>query len=363
LMPWIQRPRMFFEEIYSPVLASTHWWLGYRKTPLAVTAFAASTHSSIVESASACNGVWDVHPQHRCHLGFRGGGPGVGVIRPKASRISTRVLGIGPMKAGTTVVLQALGAATQWPIGFDCEELARSTIIWDVLNGHKDVEQIIEACFTSIFSWELGKDVLLTPLATKIKGEWKKISSQEDELRLYFLVRDPLECVRSLIEHLTLRLRFNEHDIGAQYLSLDNMPHASRFTLGKRLYLDVTLDGLNYTGYVDAAAQRWALAIDQYLGCPHAFVLVRYEDFQKSPVPTIRLLLQRLGLESLWDDAAATRVREAVSIRYQSQYTELGVPLWTLSVLTSGGGSIQHCDLGRSSWGTRCQNHQIWSRA
>ncbi|CAJ1418031.1 unnamed protein product [Effrenium voratum] len=39
----------------------------------------------------------------------------------------------------------------------------------------------------------------------------------------------------------------------------------SHFSPGKQLYLDVSQEGLRYTGYVDAAVQRWALTVDEYL--------------------------------------------------------------------------------------------------
>ncbi|CAL1131841.1 unnamed protein product [Cladocopium goreaui] len=50
-----------------------------------------------------------------------------------------------------------------------------------------------------------------------------------------------------------------------------------RFTPGKQTYLDTAMNGLRYSGYVDAVIQRWALVADEYLRRRQDFVLLRYE--------------------------------------------------------------------------------------
>jgi len=91
------------------------------------------------------------------------------------------------------------------------------------------------------------------------------------------------------------------------------------FTAGKQQYLDVTREGLVYSGYIDAIAQRWALTIDEYLTCPARYVLVRYEDFVAAPVEQTKLLVERLGVPDLWLPGAEERVAAAIAVRYQTE--------------------------------------------
>eukprot|EP00747_Dinoflagellata_sp_TGD_P082171 gnl/TRDRNA2_/TRDRNA2_161592_c0_seq1.p1 gnl/TRDRNA2_/TRDRNA2_161592_c0~~gnl/TRDRNA2_/TRDRNA2_161592_c0_seq1.p1 ORF type:complete len:279 (-),score=48.76 gnl/TRDRNA2_/TRDRNA2_161592_c0_seq1:183-1019(-) len=204
-------------------------------------------------------------------------------------------------------------------MGFDCSLLGQTPIVTRVLHREEPLESVLKACSGEIFTWELTKDPMLTPLALRLSNIWPSVSADGGALRLYFLVRNPFDCVRSFIEHLMLNLDISPEDKDGQRFTLDNMPQASRFTRGKQLYMDVTRDGLRYTGYVDAAVQRWALSVDVYLRCPSRFVLVRYEDFKDDPVLATESLLQRLGLGDFWDGSVAQRerVKEAAAMQYQ----------------------------------------------
>merc|ERR1712070_655107 len=168
-----------------------------------------------------------------------------------------------------------------------------------------------------VFKWELTKDPMLTSIAGRLASVWPAVSVDGGTLQLFFLIRNTFDCVRAFVTHLDLQTNVSEGSGHQQHFSLRNMPRPTRFTRGKQLFLDVRRENLRYTGYVDAAVQRWALAVDAYLACPRRFTLVRYEDFMAEPVQSTRLLAQQLGLSAHWTDSSAERVREAARTQYQ----------------------------------------------
>mmetsp|Transcript_9391 Transcript_9391/g.26134 ORF Transcript_9391/g.26134 Transcript_9391/m.26134 type:complete len:235 (-) Transcript_9391:424-1128(-) len=160
---------------------------------------------------------------------------------------------------------------------------------------------------------------MLTPLALRLASAWPALSSHGEELRLYFLVRNPFDVVRSVIEHLGLNARLDPAHSSEKQFNTTNLPLAGRFTRGMQLFLDTTQVGFNYTGYADALVQQWALFADEYLRDRHRYVLVRYEDFDAEPVNSTRKLSQALGLDVHWDPDAIARVQEVSRMQYQTR--------------------------------------------
>lgn len=297
LAAW-QRDNLFMQEVLGPFVSSNLWWLGKE-----VEDEAPMQH--VNSSLSACAGVAEPGDcADREDVITRG---------PVTSPL-TRVLGVGLMKAGSTFVVQALRAATGLPMGMDC---SIAHLVTRVQRREEPLRSILERCSEEVFKWELAKDPGLTPVARELAAVWPTVAANREPLRLYFLVRNPLDFIRALLRHLEVDV-----DGGparpAQLFSLGNWPNHDRFTVQKQLYLDIERNGLRYTGYVDAAAQRWVLTVDEYLRCPAHFALVRYEDFKADPVRSAELLLQKLGLGKLWSEDAADRVRKVAAMRYQA---------------------------------------------
>jgi len=78
------------------------------------------------------------------------------------------------------------------------------------------------------------------------------------------------------------------------------------------------MHGLNYTGYLDAVVQRWALMTDEYLVCTKRFALVRYEDFVVDPLGQAKRILSLLELSSLWRPGAEERIKSVAAMQYQT---------------------------------------------
>ncbi|CAE8677926.1 unnamed protein product, partial [Polarella glacialis] len=179
------------------------------------------------------------------------------------------------------------------------------------------LELVVDLCYNDLFRWELSKDPLATPVVRRLAAAWPAISQHGQKLRVYFVVRNPLDFVRSLLDHMGLKTKVKSAN--DQLFSWDVGQFPARFSAGKQQYLDVSLDNLTYSGYADALVQRWALVVDEYLACPRDFVLVRYEDFVQDPVSQTRLLLESLGLAERWSDGAEERVRRAAEVQYQTK--------------------------------------------
>lgn len=325
LAPWLLDTLSFFDNVQARAIANTSWWLGansqlHLDSDLEsgrVMAGASRRFSSSLDAADACSGVWGAGPEHPCRGAARAeeSGPSAEGARPSGVPAS-RILGVGLMKAGSTAVWQALGAATQLSMGLDCSAAGTTALPLEAARRRAPLEAVVDACYGELLRWELAKDPLLTPVARRLADAWPALSSHGGPLRLYFVVRSPFECARSLIEHLKLRTRVESAE--EQRFSWQPGRFPEHFTPGKQRYLDVTGEGLTYSGYVDAAVQRWALVVDEYLACPSRFALVRYEDFVADPVAETRRLLEALGLPELWLPGAAGRVRAAAAVQYQT---------------------------------------------
>ncbi|CAE8615032.1 unnamed protein product, partial [Polarella glacialis] len=324
---WLLEPIHFYHEVQSPVLQSDRWWRGGSERPLGL-AFGHPPASDAerqslaprlvggAAAADACSGVWNPDPDHACHANSRDKSS-EGVSPSENGMPATVVLGVGLMKAGTTLILQCLGAATQLSMGLDCNALAESRLAQRVAQKEVPLELVVDLCYNDLFRWELSKDPLATPVVRRLAAAWPAISQHGQKLRVYFVVRNPLDFVRSLLDHMGLKTKVKSAN--DQLFSWDVGQFPARFSAGKQQYLDVSLDNLTYSGYADALVQRWALVVDEYLACPRDFVLVRYEDFVQDPVSQTRLLLESLGLAERWSDGAEERVRRAAEVQYQTK--------------------------------------------
>jgi len=328
LAPWLIDTTAFFKIVQGRAVSSDLWWLGTNSLGLIddeaarVDKEVTRRGSQSYSTASACSGVWDAGPDHACHLletaqVQKPGDETEANAKPRSGLAVTRIFGVGPMKAGSTVVFQALGAATQLSLGLDCDAMGVVRLASRAARREVPLESVVDVCFKELFSMELAKDPLATPVARRLASAWPSLSSHGGPLRLYFVARNPFDCVRSLVEHLGLRTRVSS--MAEQRFRVDEGHLPRHFTAGKQQYLDITREGLAYTGYIDAVAQRWALTVDEYLACPTKFVLVRYEDFVAAPVEQTKLLLEQLGLPDLWLPGAAERVVAATAVRYQTQ--------------------------------------------
>lgn len=226
------------------------------------------------------------------------------------------ILGVGLLKAGSTLVIQALRAALLWPMGFDCkpQRLSVAALVRRVKRREDSLHSLLEACGREIFAFQLAKDQMFTSLAPRLHSAWPALSSEGTPLHMYFVVRNPFNFVLSMVKRLGLEIGRGFPD--DQEFGVQTVPES--FPRDFQIYLDVEQEGLTYSGFIDAMVQRWALDVDVYLRCPRIFALVRYEDFIQDPVVGTRQLLLQLGQGGAWSPEAAKRVASATAVRYQA---------------------------------------------
>mmetsp|Transcript_50036 Transcript_50036/g.143861 ORF Transcript_50036/g.143861 Transcript_50036/m.143861 type:complete len:781 (+) Transcript_50036:925-3267(+) len=330
LTPWLWDPDNFFKFMLGPAFKSNRWWGRHRISEdmppeansdgVVVDAMALSSSRRPIpaQGFSACSGVWGAGPSHACHRATRGSGSSSEAesgsrpleVPPAGGVPRTRALGVGPMKAGSTVIWQALGAATQLSMGMDCELFSSGTsFVHRVARREAPLEHFIDLCYGELFHWDLAKDPMATTLSRRLADAWPSLSSHGGPLQLYFVIRNPFDCARSLLERLKVKALVASPQEQRFAFASNQLP--SRFTGSMQDYLDVARDGLEYSGFVDAAVQRWALIVDEYLRCPSRFALVRYEDFTKDPVAETRRLAEMLNLTAHWGQGSEERVKEA----------------------------------------------------
>lgn len=308
LTSWMHpSPQRFMDEVFEPFLASEHWWLGLHPS----SPWEKSNRTQML-SDGACAGVPGATMDHPCHASDGE----VQITRGRTPVPRTRVFGVGLMKAGSTAVWQALGAATRLPKGFDC--LARSgDLLWEVILRKESLGELLDECSEELFKWEFAKDPSWSLLAGRLAIAWPALASHKEALRIYFLVRSPFAWLQSFIKSLDLTV---PSEGGTQQFSVDNLPSPAVFSRHKQLFLSAGhMFGYRYTGYLDAAVQGWVLTVDEYLRCPSRFALLHYEDFLADPSAATERLARDLGLP--WSEAAAVRAREAAAFQYQSRHS------------------------------------------
>lgn len=106
------------------------------------------------------------------------------------------------------------------------------------------------------------------------------------EGRAIFIVRDPFQNIRSILNRLDLPGNL-EHFVP----SLDNLPNQTWLSILSGS--DLALPPMHY---IETLAQRWTKAVDIYLREPERYILVRYEDFKKERKRYIEMLSADLGL-------------------------------------------------------------------
>lgn len=120
------------------------------------------------------------------------------------------------------------------------------------------------------------------------------------EARFVFVVRDPRDNLRSLLDRLGL-----PGDLDC----LD--PHARDVPETWAHIFDGSLWGLRGRHYIDILAGRWAKAADIYLQDPGGYALIRFEDFVDDKMEAIIKLAKSLNVKQRND------IRPDLNIAYQ----------------------------------------------
>ncbi|GGK71184.1 hypothetical protein GCM10011509_19550 [Ornithinimicrobium pekingense] len=192
---------------------------------------------------------------------------------------------LGNQKAGTTAIAALLAECSDEP--FVSDVLYTNKVrLRDVLADRPSLAELAEKHPES-FAATVVKDndfVFLYP----------QLAAQFPNARFLFVVRDPRQNVRSILNRLQIPG------------DLPELPQEEYDRLAKKLkgwHGIITGADFGESGghYIDVLADRWIRAARTYLDSPEKMTLVRYEDFDADKRGFIERLARDLGLSVVND--------------------------------------------------------------
>ncbi len=214
-------------------------------------------------------------------------------VRSHLSTVNeTPVIVLGNQKSGTTAIAALLAERAGLSATLDLEEMTDE----DERQMHRRDDGL--AAFVSSHKLEFSREVIKEPRLTFL---YPKVRGRFPEAQFVFIVRDPRENIRSILDRLNLP--------GDR----EQLPDQHRAEVDPvwELVLDGHWMGLSGENYVDRLAARWSRAARTYLDNAGAFSLVRYEDFLDDKEAVITQLVERLGLPAVND------IHDKVDAQYQ----------------------------------------------
>ena len=188
---------------------------------------------------------------------------------------------LGNQKSGTTVIAVLLARHAGMTITNDMKIEVIEPLYPRVLTGTLSMDQFVKRRSID-FSRDLIKEPNLTLLFPQLEELWPKS-------RFLFIVRDPRDNIRSLLDRLALP--GNQADLSSEQWNAvpDSWKRA----------IDGSWLGICGHNYIEHIALRWNAFVDVYFNNCDRMVLVRYEDFVREPEATVFTLADQLGLEHL----------------------------------------------------------------
>ncbi len=205
------------------------------------------------------------------------------------------VIVLGNQKSGTTVIAALLAESAGCAVTLDIFFRFRRPVLARLLTGRDSLDRFIRR-----HPYWFSHPIIKEPSLTFFHDDLRRLFPSA---RFVFIVRDPRDNIRSILNRL--RLPGNLPDLPPQ--ALNALP-ANR---GWRLILEGTLFGTRGDTYIDVLAQRWNRTADVAWQHCDTLTLIRYEDFLKDKAGTIERLARTVALEPLHD------VTDKVDVQYQ----------------------------------------------
>jgi len=134
------------------------------------------------------------------------------------------------------------------------------------------------------FSTDIVKDPSLTLLH-------KELSSIFPKSQYVFIIRDPRQNIRSILNRL--RIPGNLNDLSeTEWNNLENKLQ------NWHIVVEGSLSGHKGNSYIENLALRWCKFFDIYDKNREKMILIRYEDFNQNKVSTVQDLAKKLNLQT-----------------------------------------------------------------
>ena len=189
---------------------------------------------------------------------------------------------LGNQKSGTTVIAALLAASAGRKATLDILYRLENARVWeDFLAGDAGLDRVMRES-----PRDFCNGVIKDPDFT---FRYPHIRELIPNARFAFVVRDPRDNVRSILNRLRLPGTVMDRND-------PEVVEAFEANTGWRHVLDGRLPPTLRPTIVRTLAARWQTAAEVYLAAPGDFELLRYEDFRKDKSGTISELARALGL-------------------------------------------------------------------
>lgn len=208
----------------------------------------------------------------------------------------------GNQKSGTTAIAGLLAHSTDTPAVLDFQG-AHGDDGLRLIRGEMSVAE-----FVWRNAWAFSHKIIKEPTLTFASGA---IMDHFGVSQAVFIVRDPRENIRSMLQRL--RIAGDLVDLPRAELRRQN-PAWQAILTGADL-------GFSPDHYVTILARRWLRAMEIYEQLRERLILVRYEEFERDKIRSIRDLAHTLGLHMshdishLVDHAFQPRAKKPADIR------------------------------------------------
>ncbi len=205
----------------------------------------------------------------------------------------TPVIVLGNQKSGTSAIAHLLADFGGLSKTVDIPPLWDSTVI-EIIKGHIEFLHIVNH-HKFYFSKELIKEPNMTFFAPQVMEVFP-------ESRCVFVIRDPRDNIRSLLNRIKIPGHLKEID----KLLLQGIREGYKLILNaKRWEIDQA------ENYIGVLSHRWNKAVDNYLLCKDRMILIKYEDFLVDKYRFIADLANQLGIRQKAD------IADKLDIQYQ----------------------------------------------
>ncbi len=214
----------------------------------------------------------------------------------RTSRINPApIIILGNKKSGTTAIAKLLGKATGKTVTSDVvfrirEKNFKERLYSRTVSFHDFIRKN---------RFYFSSDIIKDPNFTFFYDE---ILECFPEKKFIFIVRDPRDNIRSILNRLS---------IPGNLEVLDNCYIRSISQKDWKWTIEGRMPSVLGNTYIEKLANRWNLAVDTYIKNKDNIVLIRYEDFCKDKVGAIAQLARKVELEPIYD------ISSQVDVQYQ----------------------------------------------
>ena len=222
------------------------------------------------------------------------------IINAFRPRDITKVVVLGHQKGGTTVVANLIGRMTGLPVSIDplfMIDYGQGNATASLMESPDTLKKLLRNR-PDLFDQPIVKDPDLIFV-------YPSVQKYYDKAKTLFVVRHPLDTIRSISDRLGLQPDKHTEPPSAEDMKEGNK-HWELILSGRLPRQHVT-----HSNYILNLANRWCLAVDTYLAHKSEIILARYEDFLLDKNGYIESIVEKLELHK------ATDISEYLDIQYQ----------------------------------------------